>query len=77
MLIGRKGKETTDPGYIYVPYLMAQSITTIQSKNYFRKSKIRRILGMPSADSIIKSRYATKKVNNNFYTTQDIKKPLN
>jgi C1A family cysteine protease len=23
------------------------------------------------------SRYATKKVNNNFYTTQDIKKPLN
>jgi len=76
MLIGRKGKETTDPGYIYVPYLMAQSITTIQSKNYFRKSKIRRILGMPSADSI-KSRYATKKVNNNFYTTQGIKKPLN
>ena len=77
MLIGRKGKETTDTGYIYVPYLMAQSITTIQSKNYFRKSKIRRLLGIPSADSMIKSRYATKKVNNNFYTTQDIKKPLN
>ena len=78
MLVGRKGKETTDPGYIYVPYLMAQSITTtIQSKNYFRKSKIRRLLGMPSADSMIKSRYVTKKVNNNFYTTQGIKKPLN
>lgn len=77
MLVGRKGKETTDPGYIYVPYVIAQSITTINNKNYFRKSKIRRILGMPSADSIIKSRYATKKVNNNFYTTQDIKKPLN
>ena len=76
MLIGRKGKETTDPVYIYVPYLMAQSITTIQHKHYFRKSKIRRIFGMPSVDSIM-SRYATKKVNNNFYTTQDIKKPLN
>jgi hypothetical protein len=75
MLVGRKGKEV-EPGYIFVPYVMAQSITTIQSKNYFRKSKIRRILGMPSADSIM-SRYATKKVNNNFYTTQDIKKPLN
>jgi hypothetical protein len=74
MLVGRKGKE---PGYIYVPYVMAQSITTIQSKNYFRKSKIRRILGMPSAESMIKSRYATKKINNNFYTTIDIKKPLN
>lgn len=73
MLVGRKGLE---PGYIYVPYLMAQSITNIQYKHYFRKSKIRRILGMPSADSIM-SRYATKKVNNNFYTTQDIKKPLN
>jgi hypothetical protein len=70
MLVGRKGLE---PGYIYVPYVMAQSIT----KNYFRKSKIRRLLGMPSADSMIKSRYATKKVNNNFYTTIDIKKPLN
>jgi len=77
MLVGRKEKETADPGYIYVPYVMAQSITTIQYKNYFRKSKIRRLLGMPSADSMIKSRYATKKVNNNFYTTQDIKKPLN
>jgi hypothetical protein len=75
MLIGKKSKEI-EPGYIFVPYVMAQSITTIQSKNYFRKSKIRRILGMPSADSIM-SRYATKKVNNNFYTTQDIKKPLN
>jgi hypothetical protein len=75
MLVGRKGKEV-EPGYIFVPYVMAQSITTIQSKNYFRKSKIRRILGMPSADSLM-SRYATKKVNNNFYTTQDIKKPLN
>ena len=75
MLIGRKGKEV-EPGYIYVPYLMAQSITTIQSKHYFRKSKIRRLLGMPS-ESMIKSRYATKKINNNFYTTQDIKKPLN
>ena len=76
MLVGRKGKES-EPGYIFVPYVMAQSITTIQSKNYFRKSKIRRILGMPSADSMIKSRYATKKVNNNFYKTQGIKKPLN
>jgi hypothetical protein len=75
MLVGRKGKEV-EPGYIYLPYVMAQSITTIQYKNYFRKSKIRRLLGMPSADSIM-SRYATKKVNNNFYTTQDIKKPLN
>ena len=75
MLVGRKGKEV-EPGYIYTPYVMAQSITTIQSKNYFRKSKIRRLLGIPSVDSIIKSRYATKKVNNNFYTTQDIKKPL-
>ena len=76
MLVGRKGKEV-EPGYIYVPYLMAQSINTIQyNKHYFRKSKIRRLLGIP-VDSIIKSRYATKKVNNNFYTTQDIKKPLN
>ena len=74
MLVGRKGLE---PGYIYVPYVMAQSITTIQSKNYFRKSKIRRILGIPSKESMIKSRYATKKINNNFYTTIDIKKPLN
>jgi hypothetical protein len=74
MLIGRKGKDI-EPGYIYVPYVTAQSITTIQYKNYFRKSKIRRLLGMPSADSMM-SRYATKKVNNNFYTTQDIKKPL-
>jgi hypothetical protein len=73
MLVGRKGLE---PGYIYVPYVMAQSITTTQHKHYFRKSKIRRILGMPSVDSIM-SRYATKKINNNFYTTQDIKKPLN
>ena len=55
MLIGRKGKEA-ESGYIYVPYLMAQSITTIQYKHYFRKSKIRRLLGMPSADSIIKSK---------------------
>jgi hypothetical protein len=76
MLVGRKGKET-DPGYIYVPYIMKNTTAIIQSKNYFRKSKIRRLLGMPSADSMIKSRYATKKVNNNFYTTQDIKKPLN
>ena len=76
MLVGRKGKEVLEPGYIYAPYVAAQSITTIQYKNYFRKSKIRRLLGMPSADSIIKSRYATKKVNNNFYTTIDIKKPL-
>lgn len=76
MLIGRKGKDI-EPGYIYVPYVTAQSITTIQKyKNYFRKSKIRRLLGMPSADSMM-SRYVTKKVNNNFYTTQDIKKPLN
>lgn len=75
MLVGRKGKDS-EPGLIYVPYLMAQSITTIQHKHYFRKSKIRRILGMPSTDSIM-SRYATKKINNNFYTTQDIKKPLN
>jgi len=75
MLVGRKGKEV-EPGYIYVPYMMAQSITTINNKNYFRKSKIRRLLGMPSTDSMIKSRYATKKVNNNFYTTIDIKKPL-
>lgn len=76
MLIGRKGKDI-EPGYIYTPYVMARSITTIQKyKNYFRKSKIRRLLGMPSADSIM-SRYTTKKVNNNFYTTQDIKKPLN
>ena len=75
MLVGRKGKEV-EPGYIFVPYVMAQSITTIQSKNYFRKSKIRRLLGMPSADSLM-SRYATKKVNNNFYSTIDIKKPLN
>ena len=73
MLVGRKGLE---PGYIYVPYMMAQSITTINNKNYFRKSKIRRLLGMPSAESMIKSRYATKKVNNNFYTTIDKKKPL-
>ena len=76
MLIGRKSKEI-EPGYIFVPYVMAQSITTIQSKNYFRKSKIRRLLGMPSAESIIKSRYATKKINNNYYSTIDIKKPLN
>lgn len=75
MLIGRKGKEV-EPGYIFVPYVMAQSITTIQSKNYFRKSKIRRLLGIPSANSIM-SRYATKKINNNFYSTIDIKKPLN
>ena len=76
MLVGRKGKDS-EPGLIYVPYLMAQSITTIQYKHYFRKSKIRRILGMPSAESMIKTRYATKKINNNFYTTIDIKKPLN
>ena len=76
MLIGRKGKDI-EPGYIFVPYVMAQSITNIQYKHYFRKSKIRRILGMPSADSIIKSKYAAKKVNNNFYTSIDIKKPLN
>ena len=76
MLIGRKGKEV-DTGYVFMPYMTAQSITTIQHKNYFRKSKIRRLLGMPSADSMIKSRYATKKVNNNFYSTIDIKKPLN
>jgi hypothetical protein len=75
MLVGRKGKEV-EPGYIYVPYIMKNTTAIIQSKNYFRKSKIRRLLGMPSADSIM-SRYATKKVNNNFYTTQDIKKPLN
>lgn len=75
MLIGKKSKEI-ESGLIFVPYVMAQSITTIQYKHYFRKSKIRRILGMPSADSIM-SRYATKKINNNFYTTQDIKKPLN
>ena len=55
MLVGRKGKEI-EPGYIFVPYIMAY-------KHYFRKSKIRRILGIPSADSIIKSKYATKKVN--------------
>lgn len=75
MLVGRKSKEI-EPGLIFVPYLTAQSITTIQHKHYFRKSKIRRILGMPSADSIM-SRYATKKINNNFYKTIDIKKPLN
>lgn len=75
MLVGRKGKDS-EPGLIYVPYVMTQSITTIQHKHYFRKSKIRRILGMPSADSIM-SRYATKKINNNFYKTIDIKKPLN
>ena len=75
MLVGRKGKDS-EPGLIFVPYLTAQSITTIQHKYYFRKSKIRRILGMPSADSIM-SRYATKRINNNFYKTIDIKKPLN
>lgn len=76
-MLGKKGKDS-EPSLIYVPYLMAQSITTIiQSKNYFRKSKIRRILGMPSAESIIKSIYSTKKINNNFYTTIDIIKPLN
>lgn len=68
MLVGRKGKDS-EPGLIYVPYVMAQSITTIQHKNYFRKSKIRRLLGMPSADSMIKSRYTTKRVNSNFYST--------
>lgn len=76
-MLGKKGKDS-EPSLIYVPYLMAQSITTIiQSKNYFRKSKIRRILEMPSAESIIKSIYSTKKINNNFYTTIDIIKPLN
>lgn len=72
MLVGRKSKDM-EPGYIYVPYVTAQSITTSKYKNYFRKSKIRRLLGMPS----VESRYATKKVNNNFYSTIDIKKPLN
>jgi len=76
MLVGRKDKGMKS-GYIYVPYVTTQSITTIQYKNYFRKSKIRRLLGMSSAESIMKSRYATKKVNNNFYTTIDIKNPLN
>jgi len=75
MLIGRKSKDI-EPGYIWTPYVVAQSITTIQYKNYLRKAKIRRLLGMPSADSIM-SRYATKRVNNNFYSTIDIKKPLN
>jgi len=73
MLIGRKGKEA-DTGYVFMPYMTAQSITTIQqkNKNFYRKSKIRRLLGMPSADSIM-SRYATKKINNNFYSKIDIK----
>jgi hypothetical protein len=82
MLVGRKGKEV-EPGYIFVPYVMTQSITTIiESKNYFRKAKISRILGISYVDSMIpklgiKSGYATKKINNNFYTTIDIKKSLN
>ena len=77
MLVGRKGKEV-DTGYVFLPYMTAQSITIIQQKhkNFYRKSKIKRLLGMPSADSIM-SRYATKKINNNFYSTIDIKKPLN
>lgn len=77
MLIGKKTKGVMKPGYIYVPYIMSKNTTTIiQIKNYFRKSKIRRLLGMPSADSMIKSRYATKRVNSNFYSTIDKKKPL-
>jgi hypothetical protein len=81
MLIGKKGKYL-EPGYIFTPYVMATSVSIIEDRNSRRKNKIRKLLELPIDNDFkpsksITSRYATKKVNNNFYKTIDIKKPLN
>lgn len=44
MIVNRKNSE---PGYIYVPYMMSQSIEE-EDRNSCRKNRIRRIFGIPS-----------------------------
>lgn len=49
------------PGLIFVPYLIAESIPVI-------------ISGTFSPKSLLKSRYATKMINNKFYSNKKINK---
>jgi hypothetical protein len=66
MLMGKKN--SLEPGYVWIPYILQQSTPLIinDNKNYFRKLKIKRLFNLGIS---IYSRYSTNKINSNYYET--------
>ncbi len=84
MLIGKK-ESSLEPGIIFVPYIMAQSVAVISeydSVNVKRKKSINNIfeLGLDiqggfTPNKILNSRYSKTNISNKFYNVVEIKKP--
>lgn len=83
MLMGKKS--SLEPGYVYAPYILKTTTSTIVeygSKNISRKRKINKIfnLGLDIKDEFspsksIMSRYSKKIINSKYYGNMEIKKP--
>ena len=77
-LNGNKGLE---PGYVFVPYIMVQTSSTIVDpsfNNRIRKNKINKIYNLAlEIDSFpsksMTSRYSSKTINSNYYGKVEIK----
>ncbi len=84
VIVGHKG--STQSGYIYAPYILKTTTSTIVeygSKNISRKRKINKIfnLGLDVKDEFspskpIMSRYSKKTINSKYYGTIETKNPL-
>ena len=85
MLVGRKSESSLEPGIIFAPYVMAQSVAVISeydSVNVRRKKSINNIfeLGLEieggfTPRKLINSRYSTTNISNKYYGVIEVKKP--
>lgn len=77
-----KKSNSSEPGYIYVPYIMQQKTSIIDGVGFWRKisrkRKIETIFGLPiseSSNKSLSSRYSSTKVNSNNYMTLKVEDP--
>ena len=40
MIIGKKSKSNQNPGYVWVPYIMTQSVATVSESNFHPKKSL-------------------------------------
>lgn len=71
--------KVSEPGYVFLPHIMVQTISEISFNNRIRKDKINKIynLGLETdyflPSKSLTSRYTTKNINSNYYEKVEIK----
>jgi len=84
-MLGKKSNSGLEPGYVFAPYIAMTTNSVIHeytsNRNRIRRIKINNIfdLDLDIKDEFspnISSRYSKKTINNSFYGSMEIKKPL-